>query len=264
MSTTAVAIGVGHSWSVSLAICIRGLQRLRARPVILIPTVVMPIFFVISFTGAFSSLTKIEGYGTSNIFNWMAPYAALQGAVFAGVGGAMSAADDIENGFFDRLLLTPGSRLPILIGTTGYSGVRSIIPTTCVLGVAALGGLELPGGVIGLVSLYVATAGLSVVFCLIGLTIAYRLRSLRSMMIVQVIGFSSMFLSVGQVPIDFLEGWLHDAARLNPLTNVLRLARQGFVGEMSWDLTWPGLVAIALMALFTGVSAFRALMKLAP
>ena len=58
-------------------------------------------FFVVSFTGAFSALTRIEGYGTDNVYNWMAPYAALQGAVFAGVGGAASAADDLENGFFD-------------------------------------------------------------------------------------------------------------------------------------------------------------------
>ncbi|MEE1570576.1 MAG: hypothetical protein V1247_03215, partial [Acidimicrobiales bacterium] len=150
MNIATVATGAGHGWNVSLAICVRGLQRLRARPVLLIPTVVMPVFFVVSFTGAFSSLTRIEGYGTSNVFNWMAPYAALQGAVFAGVGGAMSAADDLENGFFDRLLLIPGSRLPILVGTIGYSAVRSIIPTTGVLGVAALGGLELPGGIPGL------------------------------------------------------------------------------------------------------------------
>ncbi|MBT6872756.1 MAG: hypothetical protein HOA26_05920, partial [Actinobacteria bacterium] len=106
--------------------------------------------------------------------------------------------------------------------------------------------------------------GMAVVFCLMGLTVAYRLRSLRSMMIVQVIGFSSMFLSIGQVPIDFLDGWLHDAARLNPLTNVLRLSRQGFVGEMSWDLTWPGLVALLAMTVVGGLAALRALTRLAP
>ena len=57
---------------------------------------------------------------------------------------------------------------------------------------------------------------------LIGLAIVYRMRTMRSMMIVQVLGFSLMFLSIGQVPIRFLDGWLHTAARVNPLTNVLR------------------------------------------
>ena len=142
-----------------------------ARPILIMPTIVMPVFFVVSFTGAFSALTRIEGYGTDNVYNWMAPYAALQGAVFAGVGGAASAADDLENGFFDRLLLTPGGRFPLLAGTIGYSGVRSLIPTTAVLVVSYFGGLALPGGPVGLVSLYVATVGMAVVFCLIGLAI---------------------------------------------------------------------------------------------
>ncbi len=264
MSATRTSVGVEHGWAVSLALCGRGLRRIQARPVLLVPTVVMPIFFVIGFTGAFNSLTQVEGYGTGNIFNWMAPYAALQGAVFAGVGGAMSAADDLENGFFDRLLLTPGSRLPLLAGTVGFSAVRSLVPTAGVLAVAGLGGLELPGGPLGLLALVAATAGMAVVFCLLGLSVVYRLRTMRSMMIVQVVGFSSMFLSIGQVPIQFLDGWLHGAARLNPITNVLRLSRQGFIGEVAWGLTWPGLAAIGAMAVVFGLTALRALVRMAP
>jgi hypothetical protein len=44
----------------------------------------------------------------------------------------------------------------------------------------------------------------------------------------------------------------------------MRLSRQGFVGEMSWDLTWPGLVALVAMTVVGGLSALRALMRLAP
>ena len=264
MTRATRATGWGHGWAVARAVCVRGLRRVMARPILIMPTLVMPVFFVVSFTGAFSALTRIEGYGTDNVYNWMAPYAALQGAVFAGVGGAASAADDLENGFFDRLLLTPGGRFPLLAGTIGYSGVRSLIPTTAVLVVSYFGGLTLPGGPVGLVSLYVATVGMAVVFCLIGLAIVYRMRTMRSMMIVQVLGFSLMFLSIGQVPIRFLDSWLHTAARVNPLTNVLRLARQGFIGDLAWSVTWPGLVAVAAMTLGAGFAAHRGLMKMAP
>ena len=57
--------------------------------------------------------------------------------------------------------------------------------------------------------------------------------------------FVAMFLSVGQVPLDVMEGWLHTVARLNPMTNMLRMARQGFVGEITWHDTWPGLLVTA-------------------
>ena len=120
---------LGYAGMVASAICGRGMRRIMARPTLIMPVLLMPLIFVLSFTGAFGSLTRVEGYGTDNVFNWMAVYAAMQGAVFAGVGGASTTAEDIENGFFDRLLLTPGSRVPILVGTMAYSALRSTIPT---------------------------------------------------------------------------------------------------------------------------------------
>ena len=256
--------GLRHAAAVTLAIGIRGMKRIRARPSLILPTLVMPVFFVISFTGAFSSLTRVDGYGTDNVFNWMAPYAALQGAVFAGIGSASSVADDLENGFFDRLLLTPGSRLPLLVGTIGYSGVRSFIPTSAVLVVSWWSGLRVPGGIVGLAACYLATAGMAMVFCLLGLAVVYRMRTMRSMMIVQVVGFSAMFTSIGQVPLDFMTGWLHAVARVNPLTNVMRFARQGFIGDITWAVTWPGLVALGALTVASGGLADQGLGGLAP
>jgi ABC-2 type transport system permease protein len=256
-------LGLGHAGSVVSAICGRGMRRIGARPTLIMPVLLMPLIFVISFTGAFGSLTRVEGYGTDNVFNWMAVYAALQGAVFAGVGGASATADDLENGFFDRLLLTPGSRVPILVGTVAYSALRSMIPTTGVLFVSALGGLSLAGGPLALLTVYVATCGMAAVFCLVGLTVVYRFRTMRSMILVQVFGFSSMFLSTGQVPIHFMNGWLHSVARVNPITNVLRFSRQGFLGDITWSLTWPGLVALGGMVLVSGALSLRQLKRLA-
>ena len=256
--------GAGHGAAVVVALTRRGMARMVARPSLMIPTLLMPLFFIVSFTGAFSSLTRLEGYGASNVYDWMAPYAALQGSVFAGIGGAASAADDIENGFFDRLLLAPGRRLPILLGTAAYSGLRSLIPTTAVLLASSMGGLSLRGGPMGLVCLYAATVGMAVVFCLLGLTVAYRMRTMRSMMLVQVVGFSSMFMSTGQVPLHFMEGWLRVVAGLNPLTDVLQFARQGFLGPLAWSTTWPGMVALVSMVLVTGLAAGRSLGKMVP
>jgi len=223
----------------------------------------MPLIFVISFTGAFGSLTRVRGYGSDNIFNWMAAYAALQGAVFAGTGGAAATAEDLENGFFDRLLLAPGSRVPILVGTMAYSALRSLIPTTGVLIASALGGLRLAGGPLTLVTVYVATAGMAAVFCLVGLAIVYHFRTMRSMVLIQISAFTSLFLSTGMVPIHFMNGWLHTVARVNPLTNVLRFARQGFLGDLTWAMTWPGLVALGGMALASGTMAVHQLRGLA-
>ena len=91
---------------VASAICGRGMRRIVARPTLIMPVLLMPLIFVVSFTGAFGSLTRVEGYGTDNVFNWMAVYAAMQGAVFAGVGGASTTAELVHT-------LTPFIGIPL-------------------------------------------------------------------------------------------------------------------------------------------------------
>jgi ABC-type multidrug transport system permease subunit len=100
-------------------------------------------------------------------------------------------------------------------------------------------------------------------FCLLGLAVVYRFRTMRSMILIQVGGFSLMFLSTGQVPIHFMNGWLHTVARVNPVTNVLRFARQGFLGDLTWSMTWPGLVALGAMVAVAGALAVHQLRRLA-
>jgi hypothetical protein len=51
---------------------------------------------------------------------------------------------------------------------------------------------------------------------------------------------------------------------VNPLTNVLQFARQGFLGPLAWSTTWPGIVALVAMVAVTGMAAGRSLGKMAP
>ena len=59
----------------------------------------MPIFFVVAFSGSFSSVVELDGYSTDKAVNWMAAWAILQGSAFSGLGGGGLTATDLENGF---------------------------------------------------------------------------------------------------------------------------------------------------------------------
>ena len=78
---------------------------------------------------------------------------------------------------------------------------------------------------------------------------------MRSVMPVQILAFSMMFMSTGQVPLDFMDGWLFHVARLNPATSVMSFARQGFIGDITWGTTWPGLLAMVVMVSVTVLGA---------
>jgi ABC-2 type transport system permease protein len=58
-------------------------------------------------------------------------------------------------------------------------------------------------------------------------------------------------------PLALLQGWLQGIARVNPVTQILEAARQGFVGGVSWGDTWPGLLALAGLFALLGALALR-------
>ena len=156
----------------------RGLLRLRRLPTIAIPMVVMPIFFVVAFSGSFSAAVQIDGYGTDKAVNFMTAWAILQGAAFSGVGAGGAVAADLENGFFDRLRLAPVSPVTIVGGLLGYSLVRSLLPVTVVLLVATgLLDADLPGGFAAVVTIYVSALGVAVVMSLLAMTLVFILKT---------------------------------------------------------------------------------------
>ena len=227
-------------------------------PSILVPTIVMPVFFVIAFTGSFEGVTRVEGFPTDNFINWVGPFALVQTAAFAGVGAAGTMATDLENGFIDRLLVSPIRRSTIIIGPLAYTAMRSLIPISLVLLLSIPQGAWLPGGVLGLLMALVGGMGGALMLGSMGLAVVLRIGHIRAMAMVQIVAFAFLFPSIGQVPLPLMSGWLHTVARVNPATNLIRMTRQGFIGEVTWAETWPGLLVIAIgMALFTGWARYE-------
>ena len=224
----------------------RNLIRLMRMPSILVPMVVMPLFFVVAFTGSFDGISRVEGYPTPKIINWVAAFALLQGASFAGVGTAGAVANDLDNGFIDRLLVSPIRRSTILIAPLVYTAVRAVLPLTVVLIASVFKDADFPGGVLGVLLVYVGGVGGALVLGCFGLAVVLRMGDIKAMALVQMISFLLMFPSIGQVPLALLDGWMKSVARVNPVTNVMRMMRQGFLGEVTWADTWPGLLVVAV------------------
>ncbi len=242
----------------------RALVRLVRLPSVLIPMLVMPAFFAISFTGSFEGVTQVEAFPTDEFMNWIAAYAMVQGSIFAGIGSAGAMAQDLDNGFIDRLLVSPIRRSAIIVGPLMHTAIRALIPVTVVLLIGIVGGLDFPGGIAAVVMAYVAGIGAAIALGALGLAVVLHIGNIRAMAIVQVLAFGLMFPSIGQVPLSLMTGWLRAVARVNPATNVIRMARQGFIGDVSWADSWPGLLVITIAILWFGSWARWELEQRAP
>lgn len=223
----------------------RSLMLITRVPATFIPSLIFPIFTVVVFSGAFGAVSQLPGFPTETMVDWMLPMAVVQGASFSGVTVGFGVARDFEQGFFDRLRLAPVRPLALVAGPMLAALGRAFIPFVLVLSAGLLVGAHLPGGVPGVLALLLAAEGVALIAAGWALGLALRFKTMKIGALMQVGVFVTVFLSTANVPIQFLTGWLHTVARFNPMTNVLALSRQGFIDQVTWAETWPGLVALA-------------------
>lgn len=241
--------------SVALTLWRRSLNEvLRVRGALL-PATIAPVVFMLGITGQFGRLTGLEGFPTDSYISWIVPLSCLQGAGFAGAATGSNLARDIEQGWFDRLLVSPVPRPLLLIGPILGAITRSLVPATVVLLVGLLIGAELTGGVLGLLALYLACAAFCACAALWGIFMAVTFRTQQAGPLMQQGVFLAVFLSTAYTPEVLLQGWLAEVAPFNPVTYVLELARQATVVDLEPSLahTLPGLAALAGMAIVLGV-----------
>jgi ABC-2 type transport system permease protein len=250
--------------SVALTLWRRSLYEvLRVRGALL-PATIAPVVFMLGITGQFGRLTGLEGFPTDSYISWIVPLSCMQGAGFAGAATGSNLARDIEQGWFDRLLVSPVPRPLLLIGPILGAITRSVVPATVVLIVGLLIGADLTGGVLGLLALFFACAAFCACAALWGIFMAVTFRTQQAGPLMQQGVFLAVFLSTAYTPEVLLQGWLAEVAPYNPVTYVLEMARQATVVDIEPSLahTLPGLAALAGMAIVLGTLAMLGLRRM--
>jgi ABC-2 type transport system permease protein len=199
----------------------------------------------------FGNLTQLPGFTTDTYQNFIIPVSLMQGAGFTGAATGVNMARDIEQGWFDRLLASPAPRPVLLAGLVLSASLRALVPATVLLAVGFAFGVDWPGFP-GLVVAILLVMGMGTAAALWGSAIALKFKTQSAAPLMQAGMFTLILTTTAYAPLELLTGWLHTVAELNPMTQVIEAARQGFVtGGVTWSETWPGLLCLAgLIALF--------------
>lgn len=222
----------------------RGLNEILRVPGAAIPGVLAPTIFFLGLTAVFGNLTLLPGFTTDSYQSFLIPVSLMQGAGFTGAATGVNLARDIEQGWFDRLLVSPASRLVLLAGIVLSATFRALLPATFLLIVGFSLGTHFPGPG-GLAIAVLITMGMAIVAASWGTLIALRFKSQAAAPLMQAGMLTLILTTTAYAPLELLTGWLQEVARYNPATQIVDAARQGFVGGVSWGETWPGLLALA-------------------
>src|ERR687891_440081 len=123
----------------------RAVNEIVRVPAAAIPGVLAPTIFFCGLTAVFGGLTLLPGFTTDSYQSFIIPVSLLQGAGFTGAATGVNLARDIEQGWFDRLLVSPAPRSVLLAGLVLSASLRSVIPATLLLLVGFALGVSWPG-----------------------------------------------------------------------------------------------------------------------
>jgi ABC-2 type transport system permease protein len=225
----------------------RALREAWRSPDALIPTLFIPLFFLVVnvgqagkiFPAASTEFLKGQGYGAFQL-----PQSLLLAASFG--TAALFLVEEIEGGYFDKLRATPIPRTAIVLGRLISEFVKAVGISIAILALGLIFGISIASGVIGFLLLLVLTALWAVVFVGFMQLIALKTRSAAATNSGSLIFFPLLFLTPNFVPRDMLTRPMEIAATLNPVTYVMESLRSLILDDLDWAHIWPGFAVVAV------------------
>ncbi len=228
----------------------RAVLRTLRQPAMIVPSIVFPLFLLAVNSAGLDAATQIPGFPTDSYLTFVLAVPFVQGALFATMNSGQALAEDIENGFFNRLALTPMRSAALIAGQLGGLVVIGLIQAIVYLAVGLAAGAHFEAGVAGVPVLLCLSILISIGFGGIGMWMAIRTGSGEAVQGMFPLLFVLLFFSSITLPRELIaEDWFRTIATINPVSYMIEGIRSLMV--VGWDPEALALafgIAIALIA----------------
>jgi len=226
----------------------RALREAWRTPEALIPTLFIPLFFLVVNVG---QAGKIFPSGSTDFLHgqnygaFQLPSSLLLAASFG--TAALFLVEDIEGGYFDKLRAAPVSRTAIVLGRLVAELAKGLLIATGIVLLALPFGISVASGPLGFVLLIVLTALWAVVFTGFMQLIALKTRSAAATNSGGLVFFPLLFLTPNFVPRDMLTRPMEVAATLNPVTYLMEGLRSLILSDLNWSAILPAFAVVGVI-----------------
>jgi ABC-2 type transport system permease protein len=228
----------------------RGLREMLRTPEAIVPTLFIPLFFLVVNVGQASKLLRdapfLNGQGYAA---FQLPSSLLLAASFA--SAALFLVEDIEGGYFDKLRATPVARTALVLGRLLAEAVKSAVVTAVLILLAMVFGVRIATGPLGFLLIIVLTSGWAVVYAGFMQLIALKTRSSAATNSGSLVFFPLLFLTPNFVPRPELARPMEIAATYNPVTYIMESMRSLILDHWSTGPILRGfaVVGVALVVM---------------
>ncbi|WP_135828434.1 ABC transporter permease [Halorussus halobius] len=204
-------------------------------PFVLVVSLVQPIIFLVLFTEVFGNVAGgavNQGLPGISYETYLVPAIAIQVALAAAITSGVGLVNDIENGMFEKVLVTPMNRTAVFLGKTAAEVFRIAVQIAIILGLGVLLGAEIVTGIVGAGGIVVVGILFSLWFVAFSNALAILTRDQESTIIgANLLQFPLLFLSSAFLPLEALPGWIQTFARFNPVTYGVDAARSLMIDQ---------------------------------
>ena len=226
----------------------RALREAWRTPEALVPTLFIPLFFLVVNVGQAGRIFPAASTGFLNGQGYQAfqlPSSLLLAASFG--TAALFLVEEIEGGYFDKLRAAPVPRTAIVLGRLIAEFLKAAVISVAIVGLALIFGITIASGVLGFFLLALLTALWAVVFAGFMQLIALKTRSAAATNSGGLIFFPLLFLTPNFVPRHLLTKPMEVAATFNPVTYVMEALRSLILEDLVWSRILYGYLVVAVL-----------------
>lgn len=210
-------------------------------------TLIQPLIWLIIFGQLFGRFVQADNY-----MDFMVPGILIMTVLFGSSWSGVSLLREISAGTVDKLLVSPVSRVAIVLSRVMHSAVQVIAQALIILVVAWLMGSTITMNPVYLLLGMLIVFLLGVGFAAISNGFAITLqREEPLVMIGNLMTLPLMFFSSALVPKQFMPDWIQYISIINPITYAVEGVRAVLVGPPDFAVFAKGL---ALMLVFAGAT----------
>ena len=209
-------------WTSALAVARRTVRKFVRTPQLIVLTTIQSALWLLIFRYIFGGAIDVDGV---SYVAFLVPGVVVTNALFSGMGAAAGVAEDIEQGFFDRLRSLPIPRVAVMAGR----GLADTALLTWGLAVATALGFAVGFRTHGSVAAGLAAFGLCVLFGFafdwVFITIGLVGGNAQAAQGLALLAVPLTFVSSAYVPVSSMPGWMQAFATHQPVTPMVDAVR---------------------------------------
>ena len=206
------------AWDVVRAVAWRTWLLVWRRPVLLAFSLGQPLIWMLFFGFLFQRY-QLDLPGGLSYLDYLAPGVSVMTVLFGASQAGIGWIRDLQTGFLPRMLNTPSSPVPILLGKLLADVARLVLQALAVLVLAVLLGARLRPSLTPMLSALVCLALFAAAFSALSCAVALGAKAQEALgTYVHLVNMPLLFTSTALVPRHQMPDWLATLSRFNPLT----------------------------------------------